>query len=57
MFGDDIYNNFTVGTLVFKRTAIQPSNELEKDLNIDYSGSCSEYMKLFIDIEAIIYYV
>ena len=23
MFGDDIYNKFTVGTLVFKRTAVQ----------------------------------
>ena len=56
MFGDDIYNKFTVGTLIFKRTALQSLNELEKDLNNDYSG-CSEYMKLFIDIEAIIYYV
>ena len=43
MFGDDIYNKFTVGTLVFKRTAVQPSNELEKELvNINYSGSCNE---------------
>ena len=57
MFGDDIYSKFTVGTLVFKRTAVQPSNELEKDLNINYSGSCNEYMKLVIDMEAIIYYV
>ena len=57
MFGDDIYNEFTVGTLVFKRTAVQQSNEREKDLNINYSGSCNECMKLIIDMEAIIYYV
>ena len=48
MFGDNIYNKFTVGTLVFKRTDVQPSNELVKDLNINYSGSCNEYTKLLL---------
>ena len=57
MFGDDIYYKFTVGTLVFKRTAVQPSNELDKDLNINFSGSCNEHMKLVMDMEALIYYV
>ena len=51
MFGDDIYIKFTVRRLVFKRTAIQPTNKLEKDLNINYSGSCNDYMKLVIDMK------